>query len=742
MILLNSVFLVLLGCALFFLFPIRNTVQCRQRSWATWAIIAVNLLLWVALRLAGVDGGASGGDAWFKSLLFTGDLLRPWTLVTAQFVHLDALRLLLLLWVFFLIGPVLEERLKPWALPAVYFGGGAAAMVVYGWLCKVVGARIEIGGIAPGFYVVLGLYLVLHPFDEIIFVYNILFFVFCGTFGIATIFLVAFALVGNALLVLLSGLIVLGAAQFPGAIGWLEEIVPLVGLAVGFAAGAMIFGLGAFVRPQPATPEGPEEGPPTGSFLTRALDRMIEQTHGPAESRVSRRERTERRMALADDAPPEQVEAFAEQCLRNKRDSMLNAVYRRFRGRFPDRSFGPGLLAATARRFEQAGHSDLAIDAYRLLIRSHGQTPVASGGRLCLARILARDPTAADEAIELLEDFLNGRPGKKAADEARRLLGAIIDATQKDDTYEGLSDYKTFRFSESPKAPESARPERAPVGPAVPARAVPPPAAPEPKPLASGEVVPDPDDSLFGDTDRPRRPAPSEIAAATASAGSFAVILLPGRKPIAAEAQTLLAQFWSVGPDEAIEQLRHCRGLLLDDAPPGRAVVLSRKLRTLGLPASMVPITPDIAFARGEDVLEFDWTRSHCNNVTATARRSFDWDQVRLANVGRVGLPGAGAAYRLVLDVFVDRPHCLLRYWENTLNFTRSRLDGRAGAAGALPALVQYLGARARKVLVTPSLAAVAKKSGPPLDFHSLAELDHYDRWFLYAGFGKYSRDE
>jgi hypothetical protein len=257
--------------------------------------------------------------------------------------------------------------------------------------------------------------------------------------------------------------------------------------------------------------------------------------------------------------------------------------------------------------------------------------------------------------------------------------------------------------------------------------------------LLAGEIVPDSSGDTL--TSWGFRPAvESEVAAAMAAARSYAVILLPSASLIMDKALAVLGEFWTVRPDEAAEQLRRCRGILLDDAPSGRAVVLARKMRGLGLPVTVVPIVPEIAYATCEDVFELAWNDLTCSNVSSKERRSFGWEQVRLANVARVGLPGAGAAYRLVLELFVAQPHCFLRYWENTVNFARSGLGGKPpAAADPLQSLVEYLDRRAPRALKTPSFGAMAKKTGPPLDFHSPAELDHYDRWFLYAGFGKYS---
>jgi len=755
---LNVLFAVVFFFGVFCFLPVRNTVPCRRRPWATLGLILANAAVWAALLLATLVGGPHSMTAWLNELVFTGDLSRPWTLITSQFIHPNSLQMLLSLWLFYLIGPVLEERLKPAGFLTVYVGGGALTVALHGMLSLSLGSRISPAGMTPAVAVLLGLYLVLHPFDDIVFFYNFLFFAFCGTVLIATIFLVLFAVAVYVICGAVVQMSVLGLGAGPIAhFPWLSQMTPVLGLCVGFLFGTLRYGLGAFVGKSPAVVESSQ----ASRILQRALHRLTATEERPSSPRLSHRERSQSRLALADGAPPEEIEAFAEYCLRNKRHQLLEAAYTRFRARFPNRSFGPGLLSEIALRFEQTDRPALAADACRLLLKRHGETPVATQARLRLARLLARDPTAADETVELLEDFLRRNPPSETADEGRRLLAHIVEQTGRDHTYDGLGPYKPFHFRQPPSRPH---PLATPVGA---------PSPPEGQPigwsakeitgltessredtpatnhgqdaratispfLPTREIVPDATGESL--TDWGLQPAgSSEVVAAMAAARSYAVILLPSTSLVADKGLALLSEFWTVGCEEARDLLRRCRGILLDDAPSGRSIVLARKLRNLGLSVTIVPLLPDIIYATSEDVVEFAWNDRACSNVTSAGHRSFGWDQVRLVNLARVGLPGAGAAYRFVLDLFVTQPHCLLRYWENTVNFARSRIGEPSGAADSLLSLVAYLDRQTSRALKTPSFRAVAKKSGPSLDFHSPAELDHYNRWFLYVGFGKYS---
>jgi len=748
-----SLFGLALSLAVFCFFPIRNSVPCQTRPRATWGLIGANLVVWAASFLANTFGYEYGLAGWFDPFVFANDFSKPWTLVTSLFVNQNLFQLLLSLWLLYLLAPVLEERLKWPGLLLVYLGGGAATAALCGILSNAIGTQFVSAGMTPSLFALLGFYLVLYPFEDFIFAYNFLFFVFAGTVAVATFYLVAFALLLHVLSAVLVGAVVLQLMPWTAAIReWFGQSVSLVGLGLGFLAGALKYGLGGFFGQLPAG----VEVSPADRMVQRALSRLRQEEDRAVSRPLTRHERAQSRQALGGSAPPEEIEAFAEQCLTHRRDPLLETAYVRFRGRFPERCFGPGLQAAVAQRFEQTDRTELATDAYRLLVQSHGKTPVAASARFRLARILTKDPTATDEAIELIEDLLAGNPTRETADEARGLLDHLIETSGRGQTYSGLSPHKPFHFSTPPeKSAAPPTPSGVPIGtnglPIGRAAAellgegeAPPTPSPEPpeKIISPREVLPDSQGHLISDWGRRTAATTSEVAAAMAAAHTFAVILLPGKAPLTSELLGLLGELWTIGPEEAAEELRRCRGVLLDDAPSGRAVVLARKLHHIGVPVSIVPLSPDLAYATCEDVLEFAWSDSTCTNVTARGRRSFGWDQVRLANVGRLGLPGAGQAFRLVLDLFVADPHCLLRFWESTLNYLRSSLGGNLGVANSLQPLVAELDRRTPHALRTPSFRAMVKKTGPPLDFHSPAELDHYDRWFLYAAYGKYSAGE
>ncbi|MCX8035772.1 MAG: rhomboid family intramembrane serine protease [Candidatus Sumerlaeia bacterium] len=724
------------------------------RPLATWALIAVNLAAFGAILWTRWFGAYFGVSNWYEALIFANDFSRPWTLVTSLFIHGHPLLLLISLWFFYLIAPVLEERLRWYGLLALYLVGGAATTALYGCLCPMLGAEIWSLGMAPAVYALLGFYLVMYPYEEITFFYNVLFFAFTGTVGVATIHLVLFALLLNIAASVIAGSVLPGILPHRiGPISWAAESIPLLGLVMGFLAGTLRYGLEAFVGKSAVG----AAASPADRMLQRALERLAadDESKTKRAGRLTRREKVQFRQALGDDAPPEEIEAFAEQCVANRRDDLLEAAYTKFRERFPERSFGPGLQATVARRFEQTGRTDLAADAYRQLTRVYAKLPAANEARFRLAKLLADDPTAVEEVFALLEEFLEGQPPREMAIEARTLLDQMIESTGRGSTYAGLSSFKPFHFGKldmgkSPTALATpagtpSRPDGLPIGRSseviIPKE--PPAGDVKPSGLTNGhpsvhEIVLDSQGSTLAEW--VTRPAePDELTKAMATASSFAVILLPGKTSITSDKLSVLAEFWTIGLPEAANRLKHCRGVLLDDVPAGRAVILTRKIRGIGLPATMVPLLPDIVYPICEEVTEFNWSPVSCGNITRFGRRFFGWEQVRLVNLAQVALPGAGQTFRTVLDMYVESPHIYLRFWETTVNFGRSLLDGQRGICTTLPALAKCLNERATKALKTPAFREAAA-GDTPAAFESPAELDNYNRWFLYAGFGKYAK--
>jgi membrane associated rhomboid family serine protease len=768
---LTTLFSGLLALGIFCLIPIRNSVAHKRFPLATYLLIAANILITAAAIATRQIGDDYGIPNWPDDMVFDGDFSEPWTLIVTQFMNANLVTMAISLWMLYILGPVLEDRLTAAGLLIVYLAGGAATLSLYAGICSALGAAVAVApGVAPSLFAILGFYVILYPFEEIVFYYNVFFFIFSGTAGVASLFLVVFIAAVHAVIVAFNRALVLFIAPTTvDSIAWLEDAMPLLGLAVGFVGALAIFG-----------PKALAGGLPHGAFAKRR--RRKDAPALPAELGDGPSRDPELRVILGKNPTPEKIETYVQQCLTIHYDEALERGYAEHRHRYPDRSLQPGVQAAVAKRFEQTNRTPLAIEAYHLLLQHHPETPIANESRLRLARILADDPAARQEAIGLLDDFLANRPAYDLADEGRHLREALRAALAPDadaagsrhgspgpeieDTYTGLSPHAPFRFSPGAPPATTQRPDREeglatqkpdreggpplaskpafaldsePSAPNAPSAISETTAGEEetpPPPLAN--VAPDPSGQTLTDWGQLSDNA-SQAAAAMNAARSCAVILLPGEKPVDRGIFALLAGFWAVTEEQALEIYRDCRGVLIDDTPTGRAIVLGRKMRALGVPAAIVPLVPDIEYPTVEDVTELFWTDKVCGNLTTLARHAFDWNQVRLVNAGRVGLPGGGPAFRNVLDLFIRDPHCHLRVWENTLNFSRSRLAGRTGTIDSLQPLLEYLDVWATHALKTPAFRAAAKKTGPPVDFHLPSELEHYNRWFLYAAFGKYT---
>jgi membrane associated rhomboid family serine protease len=145
------------------LIPIRDHNPSHRRPYVTWALVAVNIAVFVLFNLGAEDEEAlydlfytwgmlpislSGGDGWG-------------TLLTHQFLHGDILHLgsnMLFLWIF---GDNLEDALGHWKFLGFYLLSGlGAAALQYGAdpqsMIPMVGASGAIAG-------VLGGYLLLYP---------------------------------------------------------------------------------------------------------------------------------------------------------------------------------------------------------------------------------------------------------------------------------------------------------------------------------------------------------------------------------------------------------------------------------------------------------------------------------------------------------------------------------------------------------------------------------------------------
>ena len=99
-------------------------------------LIDLTVLVWVLMVISGVSPTAPTGRelvSWgsnVSSLTLHG---QPWRLVTSLFVHGGMMHLLLNMFSLWLLGLMLEQRVGPWRLLAVYLASGLAASLATVW---------------------------------------------------------------------------------------------------------------------------------------------------------------------------------------------------------------------------------------------------------------------------------------------------------------------------------------------------------------------------------------------------------------------------------------------------------------------------------------------------------------------------------------------------------------------------------------------------------------------------------
>lgn len=148
-----------------FILPINRDAPPHKRPEVTYALMALNSLLWLSLALSGTNRYAIAQYGLY-SVHWTLQ-----TLFTHMFLHVGVLHLAGNMWFLWMFAPKLEERLGSWMFAAAYLacGLGAAALQILltpHSTIPMVGASGAISGVA-------GMYFVLFPrspFDLVLYV--------------------------------------------------------------------------------------------------------------------------------------------------------------------------------------------------------------------------------------------------------------------------------------------------------------------------------------------------------------------------------------------------------------------------------------------------------------------------------------------------------------------------------------------------------------------------------------------
>ncbi len=183
------------------MFPVSTTVAIRFPPFATWALIALNVIFYILeLKIQAV-----GGEAALKAFLEHWALVPAryfapdWALargldpgnylpfLTNTFLHGGLLHLALNMWTLYIFGPAVENRMGSLAYVIFYLACGLGASIAHAWMnpMSVMPALGASGAIAG----VIGAYMELYPRSRVVvmvpvFFYPLFFEVYAAFFAL------------------------------------------------------------------------------------------------------------------------------------------------------------------------------------------------------------------------------------------------------------------------------------------------------------------------------------------------------------------------------------------------------------------------------------------------------------------------------------------------------------------------------------------------------------------------------
>jgi membrane associated rhomboid family serine protease len=200
------------------LFPLRDTVRARSFPVVNWLILAANVLVFILM--------SSGGAARFERLTQIYALIpaqlslaRPATwagLFTSMFMHGSWFHLLSNMWVLYIFGDNVEDRMGSVRYLAFYLLAGLVAGLVQVYFAPA--STIPTIGASGAIAGVLGAYLLLFPRSRVTTL--LLLFVFPWFVEIPAVFFLGLWFLSQ----LSSGLMALGAAGNFGGIAWWAHV--------------------------------------------------------------------------------------------------------------------------------------------------------------------------------------------------------------------------------------------------------------------------------------------------------------------------------------------------------------------------------------------------------------------------------------------------------------------------------------------------------------------------------------
>ena len=201
----------------------------------TWLLIGINTVVFVFelslphrqlqnfIYLFGIVPARYTHPAWAQMVGFPLD--NYWPFLTSMFLHGGWLHIIGNMWMLWLFGDNVEDRMGPWRFLWFYLLCGVLSGVAHTWLNPV--SRVPTIGASGAIAGVLGAYFILYPFAQVIVMVPILFFPFFFTLPAAVFLMLWFVMQ------FLSGTISLHGSTVGGVAWWAH-----VG---GFVAGAVLY---------------------------------------------------------------------------------------------------------------------------------------------------------------------------------------------------------------------------------------------------------------------------------------------------------------------------------------------------------------------------------------------------------------------------------------------------------------------------------------------------------------------
>lgn len=217
------------------LFPLRDTNPTRHRPVMTWTLIAVTSAVYVLEALLhpehlqqiaylfGIVPARYSHPEWALRVGFPLD--DYWPFVSSIFLHAGVLHLVSNMWILWIFGDNVEDRMGPWRFLGFYLLCGVIAGLVHWWtnthsVVPTVGASGAIAG-------VLGAYVVLYPRARVVTLFLLVFWPLI--FELPAVFYLFYWFA----IQLLSGTAALLGPQQVGGVAWWAHVG-------GFAAGAVL----------------------------------------------------------------------------------------------------------------------------------------------------------------------------------------------------------------------------------------------------------------------------------------------------------------------------------------------------------------------------------------------------------------------------------------------------------------------------------------------------------------------